>query len=356
MKSRLRACLSSLFAGEHGVLSVSAKLRTLAKFQFEGIQSLRRSFHGSSDKDDPFLELGSVVAQRVGKHRKLKTEKPEHKKDDRRRSSNLIPLPGQSGLQFNDTSSKLGNSSPALSLKLDNQDSLSGDPTNINASNFKSSSSISIENVPSSIGLSDLKEALSVFGKISKASMTSKSNGVDCCFVQFESVESYNKAISVGGITVKSFILPIRPLQVQETITIRISNIGSGTADSAIHSTCMSYGALEGLVRSEDAVDVLFRVKDNSDTQRILKKLNYSIMDGCKWTACLHPEEAASGVTTNNDDTRYELGLQISCHLADLKRQMWMKKVHTEDLEWLHHSLMHLEAHPASKEEVSDSN
>lgn len=85
-------------------------------------------------------------------------------------------------------------------------------------------------------------------------------------------------------------------------------------------------------------------------------RLNYSIMDGCKWTACLHPEEAASGVTTNNDYTRYELGLQISCHLADLKRQMWMKKVHTEDLEWLHHSLMHLEAHPASKEEVSDSN
>ena len=89
----------------------------------------------------------------------------------------------------------------------------------------------------------------------------------------FESVESIRTALSVGKITVKNFNLPICPLHLSETVTIRISNINSETADSAIHSTCTLCGPLEGLVRTkEDAVDALFSVKGEADTKSILNK------------------------------------------------------------------------------------
>ena len=205
-----------------------------------------------------------------------------------------------------DNSSKLGKSYLTLRLKLDNLDNVSSNPNSVDASNFKGSSSVSIEKIPSSVKLSQLKEALSVFGKISKASMRSKIKKDDCCNIQFEvrilivfyfgcpslfspffwcgclisiwftcfkSVESFEKAISVGVITVKNHILPIRPLLVEDTVTFRISNISSETADSTIYSMCMLYGTLEGLVRTKKGeVDALFGVKDNSDSQRILKK------------------------------------------------------------------------------------
>ncbi|XP_059437651.1 uncharacterized protein LOC132170623 isoform X3 [Corylus avellana] len=281
MKPTLRACLSALFTGENGVVSLSAKpratsyLRILANTQSEGIQSLRRSLHSSSEEDDDWSELGVPVAQGVGTHLKLKTEKPDRfrKDEPRKRSSSRMSLPAEGQPRSKGVSSKLVNSSPAPTLKPDNQVNISSTPTNINVSNFKSSSSISVENVPSTINLSLLKKALSVFGEISKASMTSKPNEFNCCYVQFESVESCKRAIAVGGIRVSSFILPICPLRVEETVTIRISNVSSETADSAIHSICVSFGLLEGLVRTKEGlVDALFSVEDNKNAQSILTK------------------------------------------------------------------------------------
>ncbi|XP_062143656.1 uncharacterized protein LOC133851319 isoform X2 [Alnus glutinosa] len=362
MKPRLRACLSALLTGEHGVVSRSAMpravsyLRTLVNSQSEGIQSLRWSFHSSADEDDDFSELGVPVAQGVGTHLKLKTEKPDPfwKNEPGRRSSSGMSLPAEGRPRSKDVSSKLANSSPAPTLKPDNQVNISSTPTIINASNFKSSSSVSVENVPSTISLSQLKKELSVFGEISKASMTSEPNEFDCCYVQFESVESRKKAISIGEITVRNFILPIRPLCPRKTVTIRISNIGSETADSAIHSVCMSFGSLAGLVRTKEGlVDALFSVKDNSKAQKILKKLNHTSMDDCKWTACLHSRDFSPEVTTNKDYTQCNLGLQIISHLDDLETELSMKKVYAEDLKILHHALMHLEAHPASRERSS---
>ena len=79
--------------------------------------------------------------------------------------------------------------------------------------------------------------------------------------------------MSVGGITVRNRHLPIRPLLVPETATIRIKNISDETAEAAIHSICMSFGSLEGLSRTrEDAIDVLYNVKDNLELQIILKR------------------------------------------------------------------------------------
>lgn len=334
MRPRLGACLSALFTGEHGVVSVSARLRavsyirTLANFQSEGIQSLKQSFLGSPDEDDDFAELGSPVAQGVSQLKKLQTEKPEHftfkqKKEQTRRSSSGMSLHSEVSPSLKDNSSKLG------------------------------SSSVSIEKIPSSVKLSQLKEALSVFGKISKASMRSKIKKDDFCNIQFESVESFEKAISVGVITVKNHILPIRPLLVEDTVTFRISNIGSETADSTIYSMCMLYGTLEGLVRTKKGeVDALFGVKDNSDSQRILEKLNHTITDDCKWTACLHPKDSASEVMSNNNDKQCNFEVQISNHLDVLKKEIMIKKVLAEDLQLLHNALVHLEAHPATGREV----
>ncbi|KAE8009392.1 hypothetical protein FH972_005830 [Carpinus fangiana] len=362
MKPRLRACLSALFTGEHGVVSRSVKpraasyLRILANSQSEGIHSLRRSLHSSSEEDDDFSESAVPVAQGVGTHLKLKTAKPDpfRKDEPRRRSSSRMSLPAEGRPRSKGISSKLVKSSPTPTLKPDNQVNISSTPTNINFFNFKSSSSISVENVPSTIKLSLLKSELSVFGEISMASMTSKPNEFDCCYVQFESVESRKKALAVGGIRLSSFILPIRPLRVKETVTIRISNISSETADSTIHSMCMSFGLLEGFVRTKEGlVDALFSVEDNKNAQSILTKLNHTSMDDCKWTACLHSRDSASEVMTNKDYTPCNLGLQIVSHLDDMEAQMSMKKVYAEDLKILHHSLMHLEAHPERRERSS---
>lgn len=52
--------------------------------------------------------------------------------------------------------------------------------------NFRASSSITIKNVPSIITLLELKEALSIFGEVSKASKRSVADGLDCCDIEFK--------------------------------------------------------------------------------------------------------------------------------------------------------------------------
>ena len=45
--------------------------------QSQGIESLKRLLHSSSDDEDDFSELGAPVQQGVGKQLKLVTQKPE---------------------------------------------------------------------------------------------------------------------------------------------------------------------------------------------------------------------------------------------------------------------------------------
>ena len=108
------------------------------------------------------------------------------KNEHARRSSSGKSLRSEASPSLKDNSTKLVNSSLALRLKLDNLDNVSSNPNNVNASNFNSSSSISVEKIPSSVNLSQLKEALSTFGKISKASMRNKPKKRGCCYIQFE--------------------------------------------------------------------------------------------------------------------------------------------------------------------------
>lgn len=48
------------------------------------------------------------------------------------------------------------------------------------------SCSVSIENIPSTISLADLVQAISVFGKVSSAYIRSVPAGLGCCDVDFE--------------------------------------------------------------------------------------------------------------------------------------------------------------------------
>lgn len=70
-------------------------------------------------------------------------------------------------------------------------------------------------------------------------------------------------------------------------------------------------------------------------------RLNDTITDGHGWSAHLLARDS-----TNNEDVKCKLGLQISSHLAELKKQVYMKKIETEDLEYLHSSIVHLEETP----------
>lgn len=56
-------------------------------------------------------------------------------------------------------------------------------------------------------------------------------------------------------------------------VVIRIGNLNSKTADSMIHSMCLSIGPLEGLARvNEDTVDVLFRARNLNEADSILEE------------------------------------------------------------------------------------
>lgn len=173
-----------------------------------------------------------------------------------------------------------------------------------------------------------------------------------------ESPESSTRATSVGGTTVTGIHLPIRPMHASETVTIRISNISTKTADAMIHSICKSVGPLEGLLRKKASeVKAFFIVKNNLDPQSILEQLDCKIVDKCQWSACVSTEDSGSAPMTIKDnsqckldDRQCKLGDQISSSIADVKRQILreflMKKLYLEDLENLHVSLVHLENHP----------
>lgn len=392
MKSRFRATLLPLFtAGEYGLnpLTKSSTLldrcfaaRPFASFQLERIEGLTRSTHSCADEEDDFSELGLPVERSVGTFPMLMTEKPETFKRSisTKKASSLPPesiekltgtaskhnncaskkqksvstkkassLPSESIRKLVNTLSKQNNCASTPHLKPENiTDSSCSNLAKKNASNFKSSTSVTIENVPSLIHLCRLKEAVSTFGKISNASMRAVPNGLDCCDIEFESVESRNRAVSVGRITLENFNLPILPLHVLHLVSIRISNVSSETDDSLIRSLCMSCGPLEGMVRDKDIVDTSFSIRDKSDTEKIQKRLNQTIVDACKWSACLQTVMPTSPVTNNENDAELHLGLEVSGKIHELKSQISLTQVLAEDLEYLYHALLHLQSHPST--------
>lgn len=366
MKSKFRATLLPLFtAGEYGLnpLTKSSTLldrcfaaRPFASFQLERIEGLTRSTHSCADEEDDFSELGLPVERSVGTFPMLMTEKPETFKRSisTKKASSLPPesiekltgtaskhnncaskkqksvstkkassLPSESIRKLVNTLSKQNNCASTPHLKPENiTDSSCSNLAKKNASNFKSSTSVTIENVPSLIHLCRLKEAVSTFGKISNASMRAVPNGLDCCDIEFESVESRNRAVSVGRITLENFNLPILPLHVLHLVSIRISNVSSETDDSLIRSLCMSCGPLEGMVRDKGIVDTSFSIRDKSDTEKIQKRLNQTIVDACKWSACLQTVMPTDVVTNNDNNADLHLGLEVSCKIHEMKSQI----------------------------------
>lgn len=368
MKSRFRATLLPLFtAGEYG-LNPLTKSSTL--------------LDSCADEEDDFSELGLPVERSVGTFPMLMTEKPETFKRSisTKKASSLPPesiekltataskqnncaskkqksvstkkassLPSESIRKLVNTFSKQNNCASTPHLKPENNtDASCSNLAKKNASNFKSSTSVTIENVPSLIHLCRLKEAVSTFGKISNASMRAVPNGLDCCDIEFESVESRNRAVSVGRITLENFNLPILPLHVLHLVSIRISNVSSETDDSLIRSLCMSCGPLEGMVRDKGIVDTSFSIRDKSDTEKIQKRLNQTIVDACKWSACLQTVMPTSPVTNNENDAELHLGLEVSGKIHELKSQISLTQVLAEDLEYLYHALLHLQSHPST--------
>ncbi|KAF9688148.1 hypothetical protein SADUNF_Sadunf02G0167000 [Salix dunnii] len=406
MKSRFQASLLPLFTGEHGLnpLSKSSTLlikcfaaRPFASFQLGRSERLTRSTHSCADEEDDFSELGLPVEQSVGTFPMLMTEKPETFKRQKsvgtKKASSLPPesikkLMGTVSKQNNcafklnsslmkkiSASTKNASSLPSESIKKlvnsflkqnncastphlkpeNNTDASCSNLEKKNASNFKSSTSVTIENVPSLIHLCRLKEAVSTFGKISNASMRAVSNGLDCCDIEFESVESRNRAVSVGRITVENFNLLIHPLHVLDIVSIRISNISSETDDSLIRSVCMSCGPLEGMVRDKDIVDASFSMRDKSDIEKIQKRLNQTIVDACKWSACLQTGMHTPVVTNNDNNAQLHLGLEVSDKIHKLKSRISLAQVLAEDLEYLYHALLHLQSDPGTSNDLPNT-
>ncbi|XP_038714100.1 uncharacterized protein LOC120007754 isoform X2 [Tripterygium wilfordii] len=305
--------------------------------------------HSSSNgKADKFLDLGSSLPQGIGPTLKLRTEKPDRfMKTKSTRNASAVSLP-KSRPQLKDEALRLGNSSSPPHLKLENHNG--GPRSNIGnkqESNVRNLNSVTVQKIPSTINPPQLKEAMSIFGKISNATMRTVESGLNCCDVEFESVESSRKALSAGQIMVNNFSIPISPLHALEAVTIRISNLNARTDDSMIHSVCMSYGNLDTLVRTkDDAVDAVFLVKDKYGLLAMLKKLNNTMMDDCQWSACIQPPGSPSAVVANENVSQQQLGLQVHRHMLVLLGQLSENIIYMEDLENLHCALMHLDSHP----------
>ena len=96
-------------------------------------------------------------------------------------------MPAKSIPKRDEVFSELCNSSLTACLKLEKQKNVyRSDINNKSTSTFKKPKSICVKNVPSVLSLAQLKEALSVFGMISHASMRTKQDELDCCDVEFE--------------------------------------------------------------------------------------------------------------------------------------------------------------------------
>ncbi|XP_034689937.1 uncharacterized protein LOC117917687 isoform X3 [Vitis riparia] len=300
LRVRVLASSSTLFTGEHKVISTSISVKPeLALFNGNGHTS--RWNAGTTHFINSFSKTSIVV--------KLMTEKlePFMKNDPARKASSGTCLPAES--------------SPYLKSNRLKQ------------------------------------EGISASGKISNAFVKNVPTQLESCDV-LESPESSTTATSVGGTMVTGIHLPIRSMHASETVTIRISNISTKTADAMIHSICKSVGPLEGLLRKKESeVEAFFIVKNNLDPQSILEQLDCKIVDKCQWSACVSTEDSGSAPMTTKDnsqckldDRQCKLGDQMSSSIADVKRQILRefltKKLYLEDLENLHVSLVHLENYP----------
>ncbi|KAL5996326.1 hypothetical protein ACLOJK_026402 [Asimina triloba] len=208
---------------------------------------------------------------------------------------------------------------------------------------------VTVEEIPSSLSVSDLKKAASAYGNIVSASMRAAQNGFKRCEIEFESVESMERALVARHVAIGNFHLPVRSLQTAKVVTVRISSICPETTEPSIHSVCMRYGSVVGLTRTKDgAVEVLFNIWHPIGAENIVKKLNDVCISNCKWSAQLLSENLPN--TTDVDDAKCGVESQIMCLIRDFKKHIEMKKIYLEDLEELHQAVVHMRDCPSASD------
>ncbi|XP_015062913.1 uncharacterized protein LOC107008400 isoform X1 [Solanum pennellii] len=368
MKPRIPASISALMAGEcagickaiSGLLPESQTLngfgRSCSSFQFQRFQSSKGLLFKVHNDDNDFSDLGPPVERAFGQL-KLVTEKRDpfpkfdngrevsshksHSKSMQRVKGKVLTLdePHQSGC---------GNGDDASGSTYTTSDAACMDVRR----------SISVGNVPSTISLSQLVEAVSVFGKFCAASVRHLPDGLNCWDIQFKSLESRNRAVRAGALNLGSYSLPIQPPRASMVVTIRIEDISDDASLSEMHSICKSVGTTEGLAWvSKDSVEALFTVENDKESESIRKKLNGAIVGGHCLSASLVPSNSSSASMSENKDDRCKMALQINNYLTELKMQLEEKEMDwpelsvlkscMEDLQMLHEEIMHLEDLPS---------
>ncbi|GER42784.1 sucrose-phosphatase-related family protein [Striga asiatica] len=320
-------------------------------FQAQGIESSNRYVHSSAILDDDFSELGPEVSEHCANRIQLFTVKKDcvTKTYKQKRKPDGRPIPSHVRSSAKEIVASMGrNFSRSNSEVGDHSHSSMSTNNTVKVTDVESPCSVLVKNIVPSVGLSELVEAISVFGKVSGASFTVASDGNRSCNIEFEDEESSRKAISAGKIGVGSREFPVHhPLGDVQIVTFRIEKINIKTTDYVIHSRCKVMSEFMGLARASDgAVDAFFNVRNDSIQHSILQMLNSTVIDLSRWSAHIVKSKSAEPKTISDNEARHNLGMQIMNHLSELGSQLQMKKIVQEDLEALYAGIMHIEDSP----------
>ncbi|KAK4406955.1 Transcription factor [Sesamum angolense] len=247
------------------------------------INSSSRSVHSSAVEDEAFAELGPEISDCSTKHIKLVTEKPDHrlKTDLSGREFAGRPPSSHTRPRIKDIVANIGGASPTSNSKFGGHShSFTVTDDTKKVSDIEKPNYVFIKKIRGTVGLSELVEAISVFGKVCGASFVTARNGLGCCKIEFEDVDSSRRAISVGKIEVGSQVFPVHACDAVDVVAIRITNINEETSDYKIHSRCKSVGNFVGLARrSKDVVDAFYNIRNEKIHLDKLQRLDNSVID-----------------------------------------------------------------------------
>ncbi|KAF5204096.1 sucrose-phosphatase-like protein [Thalictrum thalictroides] len=335
-------------------LQISSELSLL--YPRYGDRFLKHSLHSSSSEEDDFAELDLPVKEGPAIHSKLMTEKTKEKvrSNYSRKAKSSSKLQGKDNPIFKSLSRENDNRPPDLCCVGESRTEISDiEKDTEDSAIIINTKSVTIEKVPTKINLTDLKNALSEFGEILNASISSETDGFSTCYVEFKTLESKERAVASGGIIVKLSHLPIRSLCIPENtvceVIIRIKNIKSDAAEPAIHSTCLLCGPVKGLSRTKEGyVDVVFGVKKISAGKEIVDKLNVLCADN-GWLVEILLESADStlmDISAETSKLQQVTGSELANLLEDALRHYQLQKIFLDDLLKLHQAVVHLQNRP----------
>eukprot|EP01018_Ginkgo_biloba_P028373 Gb_12746 [translate_table: standard] len=207
--------------------------------------------------------------------------------------------------------------------------------------------SVSVEYVPPGISLFHVREAISIYGEIVGSFFKTGENGMTTCHIEFKSVEAKERALAARWIYVNGKQLSICRVDFPVTTIVRITNLSPETNANTVHSICMSYGNVESLQMTKDgAMDVCFSVSESPNMPKILGKLNEVTLNDRRWIA--QPAPRLPKDLAKRLEGQKWVGLQLSNHIGNIKRQLQMKRIYLEDMEELHNAVMHMKESPNS--------